>query len=357
MASLGQVCALGIGCNMLIAIFVLPVWWSALSRHNRSDSASTLPSPSNPPLQQSTTPTTPSYFYGVFAWRLGLTLVRFVPRRLLQSLLIQLALLYWRLAGHRREILINNLLPAVNGDRAVAIAKAKSLMRNFAIKLVDLWRYEAGLPIDDLFGPSDGWERLEKLRAEKRGVLILTCHVGNWELGAPWLAKKDILLQVVTLAEPSEAFTKLRQASRAKWKIETLVIGSDPFAVVDVIRRLENGAMIALLVDRPPPGSGINAELFGKPFTAAIAAAELARASGCAILPVYLPRGEHNYSAHLLPEIPYERAALRDRAARQQLTQKIMQVFEPVICSHIDQWYHFVPVWPATQADKAQLPQ
>ncbi|MGZ4975274.1 MAG: MMPL family transporter, partial [Limisphaerales bacterium] len=27
MASLGEVCAVGIGCNMLIAIFLLPVWW------------------------------------------------------------------------------------------------------------------------------------------------------------------------------------------------------------------------------------------------------------------------------------------------------------------------------------------
>jgi hypothetical protein len=27
MASLGEVCAVGIGCNMLIAIFLLPIWW------------------------------------------------------------------------------------------------------------------------------------------------------------------------------------------------------------------------------------------------------------------------------------------------------------------------------------------
>jgi len=27
MASLGQVCAVGIACNMLIAVFLLPVWW------------------------------------------------------------------------------------------------------------------------------------------------------------------------------------------------------------------------------------------------------------------------------------------------------------------------------------------
>lgn len=30
MASLGEVCAVGIGCNMLIAIFLLPIWWNQL---------------------------------------------------------------------------------------------------------------------------------------------------------------------------------------------------------------------------------------------------------------------------------------------------------------------------------------
>jgi lauroyl/myristoyl acyltransferase len=47
----------------------------------------------------------------------------------------------------------------------------------------------------------------------------------------------------------------------------------------------------------------------------------------------------------MLPEVSYDRAALRDRAARQQLTQQIMQRFEPVILENLDQWYHFVPVW------------
>src|SRR5204863_5939494 len=100
-------------------------------------------------------------------------------------------------------------------------------------------------------------------------------------------------LQVVTLAEPGDKFTQLRQASRARWNIETLVVGSDPFAFVEIIRRLEAGATVALLVDRPPAASSMITELFGRPFAASIAAAELARASGCVLLPVFLhPQGD-----------------------------------------------------------------
>jgi uncharacterized protein len=36
MASLGQVCAVGIGCNMLISVFLLPTWWSTLTNKYRT---------------------------------------------------------------------------------------------------------------------------------------------------------------------------------------------------------------------------------------------------------------------------------------------------------------------------------
>jgi lauroyl/myristoyl acyltransferase len=176
-------------------------------------------------------------------------------------------------------------------------------------------------------------------------VLLLTPHLGNWEFGGPWLTQKGITLQVITMAEPGKNFTQLRQASRARWNIETLVVGTDPFAFVDIIRRLEAGAVIALLIDRPLAATSATVNLFGKPFSASTAAAELARASGCMLLPVYLPRNGDTYEAHVLPEISYDRTALRDVVARQKLTQQIVTVFEPVIQKHIEQWYQFIPIW------------
>ena len=76
------------------------------------------------------------------------------------------------------------------------------------------------------------------------------------------------------------------------------------------------------------------------------ATAELARAAGCVLLPVYLPRTSRGYAAHILPAIAYDRAALRSREARHNLSQEIMRVFEPAIRQHLDQWYHFVSIWP-----------
>jgi predicted exporter/lauroyl/myristoyl acyltransferase len=341
MASLGRVCALGVGSNMLIAIFLLPTWWEILKARNpkQPHAPKSLGRPDWRPL-------TPSSLYRSDIWRSGLLVVTLLPRWMCTSLGKLVADLYWMFARHRREVVIENITPALAGNRTTARKKARMVFRQFAVKVIDLWRYEAGLPIDKLFGDTSGWEHFERAQSQKRGILLVTPHLGNWEFGGPSLSRRGVTLQVITLAEPGDDFTELRQASRARWKIETLVIRDDPFAFLEIIRRLEGGATVALLIDRPPAPTAVTVELFGRPFAASVAAAELARASGCIVLPVYMPRAGDAYEAHILPAIPYDRSALRDRAARQQFTQDLVRIFEPLIRRHVDQWYHFVPIWP-----------
>ena len=54
--------------------------------------------------------------------------------------------------------------------------------------------------------------------------------------------------------------------------------------------------------------------------------------------------------ARLLAEFEYDRQSLGNRERRGQLTQQIMRAFEPEIRQHADQWFHFVPIWPAPSA-------
>lgn len=290
-------------------------------------------------------PDQPSALYGASFWRLGRGLIRLLPGPVLERIASAVAASYARLSPARREVVIQNLLPAMDHSRARAEAAAARLFRNFGIKLLDLWRFESGLSIDHLFPALHGRHHYDDAIKVGRGVLLLTPHLGNWEFGAPLLTMNGYKLHVITLAEPGHGLTEMRQAARARWGIETLVIGRDPFAFVEIIRRLESGATIALLVDRPPKTSAVEVELFGQPFAASIAVAELARATGCELLPVYLVREATGYAARIQERIPYERAILRDRNARQQLTQRVIDVFAPAIREHVDQWYHFVPVW------------
>jgi predicted RND superfamily exporter protein/predicted LPLAT superfamily acyltransferase len=344
MASLGVVCAVGIAGNMLISVLLLPVWWKTteIKAPNTNLQAPDKLQTSSSDAQEISRP---SFLYCSLVWRFGLWLVRVLPEAFCVRVSRMLAVTYQKLVPRRRAVVVENLLPAVNDDPEQAEAKTAELFQKFALKLLDLWRYEAGLPVDQMFGDYSGWQYFLDARAQKRGVLLVTPHLGNWEFGGPALRRHGIPLQVITLEEPGRDFTRLRLESRARQNIETIVIGSDPFVFVDIIRRLESGAVVALLIDRPSPPTAVTVELFGRPFPASIAAAELARASGCIVMPVYILRTANGYGAHIMPEIPYDRVTLRDRSARQKFTQELVRAFEPVIRENPEQWYHFVPVW------------
>jgi lauroyl/myristoyl acyltransferase len=322
-------------------------WWWCRCAFSEAKAANS-PPPGESPARPSGSPPSrkPSSFYGIRIWRLGLSIARLVPARLLTLFFLTVADLYRWLNPARRKIVIGNLLPALSGDQTAARATARALHRQFARKLADLWRYEGGLPLPGWINEQKDWDRFEAVQARGQGVLLITPHLGNWEMGGPLMASHGYKLLVLTQAEPDPKLTELRKASRARWGIETLVIGDDGFAFVEIIKRLQAGAIVALLIDRPPPPSAVTVELFGRPFQASIAAAELARASGCALVGVTITRIGDGYVARVLPEFAYDRRALGTREARRELTQKIMRAFEPEIRQHLDQWYHFVSIWP-----------
>src|SRR5208337_3613997 len=81
MSSLGRVCAIGIGCNMLLSVFLLPVWWKFFLEDKKPKSAATKISG-------------PSQFYSTFIWQAGLALGRYIPATVLALFARLLAAIY-----------------------------------------------------------------------------------------------------------------------------------------------------------------------------------------------------------------------------------------------------------------------
>ena len=333
LASLDVICAVGVGCVFVVCVGLLPSWWRAVAP----------PEAEQPPRANQ-----PSRLYIGSLWQLGLRIARVFPEGVARGLSRPLATAYrWAQPG-RFEVVVENLLPVTNGDQAEAEEAAQRNFRQFAAKLVDLWRYEAGVDWGARVRPGQGWEHFESARKSGQGLLLVTPHLGNWEFGAPLLARHGMRPLVLTAPEPGRGFTELRAAARSRMGVDTLIVGDDPFAFVQVIRHLQDGGVAALLLDRPPSATAVEVEFFGRPFQASVAAAELARATNCRIVPVFIVREGDGYCAHTLAPITYDRRKLGNRAARVELTGRILRAFEPAIRQFPDQWFHFVPVWKST---------
>jgi predicted RND superfamily exporter protein/lauroyl/myristoyl acyltransferase len=358
MASLGRVCAVGIGANMIISVFLLPAWWVWLNQKAEGERLKAKVNPkfengdkpsraaSGPALNPQPSTLNSSAFYRAGLWRFGLAVVRVLPAGLVKGFSVIVAEFYFLFRRQRREVVVRNFLPVFAGDRAAAEKAAHRLHRKFALKLVDLWRVEGGVPVQNWLTNSGELEIIRTAQQRGRGILFITLHLGNWEHGGLLLNQLGIPLTVLTQAEPDDGLTDLRIALRRRCGVETLIIGQDSFAFVEVIKRLQAGAALAISLDRPPAKGGVPVELFGCPFEAPLAAAELARASGCALIGVTIVRRRAGYAVKVLPEFAYDRKALGDREVRRELTRQILRAFEPQIRQDIDQWYQFVPIWP-----------
>ena len=285
-------------------------------------------------------------FYRGGMWRCGVWLARMLPAGFVKRIARLLAGLYWRLQRQRCEVVMQNFLPVFSGDKVAAEKAARAAHKNFAAKLIDLWRVESGEVTRNWLTNEGELEIIHAARRRGRGTLFITLHLGNWEHGGMLLTQLGIRLTILTQAEPDDGLTDLRKAARARYGVDTLIIGDDGFAFVEVIKQLQAGADLAISLDRPPDRGGVPVEFFGHPFEASLAAAELARASGCALIGVTIVRRPDGYAVKVLPEFIYDRKTLGSRDARRELTQQILRAFEPEIRKDIEQWYQFTPIWP-----------
>ncbi len=337
MASLGKVCAVGIAANVIIAVFLLPSWWRLCCGADENGLSA------GGQLRKGF-PASSLYRAGI--WRVGLFLARVTPRWVSNMACVAIAQAHFLLDARRREVVVRNLLPACGEDQRLAWKTSRRLYRHFAVKLVELWRLEAGIPTDQWVADPGALKIIEEAHLRKRGILFITLHLGNWELGGIFLSRLGLRLGVLTMAEPDEGLMEIRTASRARWGIDTLVLGKDSFALLDAVKRLESGGTLAVAVDRPSRMNHSQVEFFGRPFAASPLVAELARMTGCALLGVTIVKRPEGFVVHVLPEIAYDRRAIGNRDGRLKLTQGIMHLMEPEIRKDLDQWYQFMPLWP-----------
>lgn len=361
LASLDLVCAGGVLCVLLVALGLMPSWWWSLAgplprdQEDRAHNVTQVdPLSGKLPISNR-----PSFLYTGPLWKLGSRLICLLPRSLAMRLARFCAWIYCQLNPARVRTVEVNLRPLVEGSAVSTKIWGRRNFSQFAMKLVDLWRFEAGEKVSEMVKPGFGWEHFHSAKESGRGILLVTPHLGNWEFGAVLLREMGIRPLVLTAVEPGVGFTELRAQARARQEIDTLVVGTNPFAFVEVIRRLQDGGVVAVLLDRPAAATAVTVELCGRPFSVSVAAAELARASGCVVLPTYIVREGSEYRAYLLPPIAYEQSQLTQKGTRVALTGQIVRAFEPILRQYPDQWFHFVPVWPeavTNQSDPGAQP-
>jgi KDO2-lipid IV(A) lauroyltransferase len=194
--------------------------------------------------------------------------------------------------SYRRRLRANAALAGVSEvDRRAAIADAGRLV----MELPRLWLRP---PEEAIADPVrwDGAELLERLLAQGRGLILLTPHMGSFEVSAQAYAERFGARQPVTvLYRPARQawLRQLEETARARPALATAP--ANLAGVRLMLRALKRGETVGLLPDQvPPAGQGVWVPFFGRAAYTMTLAARLVQQTGAAVAVLCterLPRG------------------------------------------------------------------
>jgi KDO2-lipid IV(A) lauroyltransferase len=294
-----------------------------------------------------------SSLYTLAGFKAAFTFAQVMPRVVCQWLAPRIALASYDRRASVRTALEGNLHRVTGKSGAELHTLCRANVINFGRMMADYFLcagMNAASQADRLLEEWRGLEHLEAARAQGRGTIVVTAHLGHWELGGVTLARHGWPLTVVTLEEPSTSLTRWRDACRAHLGIRTIAVGpGHPFSFVELIQTLRRNEIVAMLVDRPYAGTGAPVRFFGSHTEFSTAPALLAHHTGARVLPAFvLQKPNGRYVSFADPAIDL----IEEKDSRRTLgenTQRIATIFEAIVRTHPHQWFNYVPVWTAPE--------
>ncbi len=284
-------------------------------------------------------------------YRFGERAISALPRPLTLAAAAAAGNIAYDLAGPKRALIQANLARPMRldpEDRRVKRA-ARRAFRNYAKYLVDImrigdWTDEEALRLVEI----EDVGVLGRARELGKGVLICTVHVGGMDLiGASLKAHGESLHVVADDTTFGRLYDHLAAVRRRQnihligWRNLRRLFGA-----------LADRQNVVLFCDGGYRRGDVPVEFCGEATTFPIGPATLAAKTGAPMLPVAAQRAPgERYRAAGLPTI---HCASTEPAELHRATQALADALGAVIAEDPGQWYMFRPVWPQTDADRAQ---
>ncbi|MGH8620920.1 MAG: lysophospholipid acyltransferase family protein [Burkholderiales bacterium] len=169
----------------------------------------------------------------------------------------------------------------------------------------------------------DGWEAVEAARARGEGIIIVTPHLGCFEMVSLYFVQR--LPMTVMYRQPRIAWLEPTMiAGRSRW--QATVAPANLRGVRMFYRTLRQGGAVGLLPDQAPKaGEGVWADFFGRPAYTMTLVGRLQRATGAAVIMAFAERLAAGRGYHLhfeeVPTAQFDEAAL-NRAIEAQIRRR-----------------------------------
>ena len=235
---------------------------------------------------------------------------------------------------------------AIRGNLSLALEAAapeaaliREVFRNFGRYLVEFFTiHQTPKPVVSV----EGYDHLLDARRRGRGAVLLTGHLGNWEVGAVLLRRMGLPVAVVALPHDDAGTDRLFNRQRHRCGLDVIPLGRD--AARRSLQRLREGCLLGLLGDREFGGHGLPVRAFRREVILPRGPAILSLRARVPVIPTFLIReGPWRFRLCLEPAIQPDGQG-DGTSSVPRLTQRYAQVLERYVQRTPTQWLLFEPV-------------
>jgi Kdo2-lipid IVA lauroyltransferase/acyltransferase len=195
-----------------------------------------------------------------------------------------------------------------------------------------------------------GWENLEKAFSKKKGTLVVTAHLGNWELLAAALAERHSTAAVAQKLYDVR-FDKIVTDFREKGLGVSMI--KRGMALRGILGALRENQIVIVLCDQDTGKDGVFVPFFGKLAWTQSGTARIALKTGVPLVPAFVVRGmDGAYEMHVEKEIPAPTGAHPEKNIL-EMTRRYTESIESYVKAYPDQWVWMHDRWRTRPPDEA----
>lgn len=197
---------------------------------------------------------------------------------------------------------------------------------------------------------------LEPVRAalaSGQKVILLTAHLGNWEVGGLLAARTGLPISIVYVPDQFEVAEKFRSLLRREGDVEEIPLRlEDRTSSLPILRALEAGRVVAMQGDRDFRDNGEPMPFFGAMVRFPTGPFLLARMLDAQLFPTFLVyERDGRFRVEVGEPIRVERSADREADVRAAL-RSWCAVLEAAVKRWPEQWYTFYDFFGAGEAER-----
>ena len=220
------------------------------------------------------------------------------------------------------------------------------LFVNQGKSLID--RYYVASGHGDIQVDIKGYEKVFALFAERnRGLILLTAHVGNWQVAMTSLQKFGKTVHLMMRREDNAAVKEALNIDSEGEKVKILYTDESLGSVIEALKAIDSGDLVSIMGDRAYHYSARPAKFLGEPVQFPNGAFSLAAAAKCPIVVLLSEKvGTKRYITDVsnIIQAPEGRGKQKEESVDNAI-QDFAGILEQYVKEYPYQWFVFRDIW------------